>query len=150
MIVLCEKSHKIISEPPAKCDLSVQKQKSLMFEMLCNLGEGGSSQLIDISMRCCRASDHGNNNAILWTFRHRMALIPNGLWAAGVSTLGHSMLHLPMACLPNQEWIYSFLDILILNKDQHQHQKTISTYSRISSEIKQPHTTFLDRCYCIR
>ena len=40
-------------------------------------------------------------------------------------------------------------EIIILNSDQHQHKKTISTNSTINSEIKQQHTTFVDMCYCV-
>ena len=52
--------------------------------------------------------------------------------------------------LPNWDQIYSISEVIILNNDQHQHQKTISTYNRISSKIKQQHTTFVDWCYGLR
>ena len=51
---------------------------------------------------------------------------------------------------PNVDQIYVISEVIILNNGQHQHQKTISTNSRINSEIKQQHTTFVDRCYCVR
>ena len=45
----------------------------------------------------------------------------------------------PWHALPNQDWIYSISEVTILNDDQHQHQKTVSTNNRINSKIKQQH-----------
>ena len=39
---------------------------------------------------------------------------------------------------------------IILNNDQHQHQKIISTNNSINSKIKQQHTTLVNWCFCLR
>ena len=56
----------------------------------------------------------------------------------------------PWHALPNWNQIYSITGVIILNYDQHQQQKTISTNNRINSKINQHLTPFVDWCYCGR
>ena len=51
--------------------------------------------------------------------------------------------------LPNREYMHFNSELIILNNDQHQHQKIISTNNRIKSKIKQQHTTSVNWCYCL-
>ena len=46
--------------------------------------------------------------------------------------------------------MHSISEVIILNNNQHQHQKTLSTNNRISSKINQHLTPFADWCYCGR
>ena len=52
--------------------------------------------------------------------------------------------------LPNREFIHSNSEVIILNNDQHQHQKIISTNNRINWRIKRQHTTVDNLSYCLR
>ena len=52
--------------------------------------------------------------------------------------------------LPNQDYIHTISEAIILNSDQHQHQKNISINNWINWKIKQQHTTFVNCCYCLR
>ena len=59
--------------------------------------------------------------------------------------------HLPMAYLAKSgPDIYAISEVIILNNDQRQHQKTISTNDRINSKINQHLTHFVNLCYCGR
>ena len=55
----------------------------------------------------------------------------------------------PWHTLPNLDQIYAISEVIILNNDQHQHQKIIATNNRINSKIKRHHTTFVNWCYCL-
>ena len=52
--------------------------------------------------------------------------------------------------LPKWDYTYSISEAVILNNDQHRHQKIISTNNRINLKIKQQHTTFVNWCFCLR
>ena len=41
--------------------------------------------------------------------------------------------------LPNRDYVLSISEVVILNNDQHQHQKIMSTNNRINWKIKQQH-----------
>ena len=52
--------------------------------------------------------------------------------------------------LPNREYVHSNSEVIILNNDQHQHQKIISTNNRINWRIRKQHTTVVNWFYCLR
>ena len=54
----------------------------------------------------------------------------------------------PRHTLPKQGYTYSISEAVIINNDQHQHQKTILTNNMINLKIKQQHTAVVNWCYC--
>ena len=56
----------------------------------------------------------------------------------------------PRHTMPNLDQIYAISEVIILNNDQHQQQKAISTKNSINSKINQHLTPFVDWCYCGR
>ena len=52
--------------------------------------------------------------------------------------------------LLNREYVHSNSEVIILNNDQHQLQKIISTNNQINWRIKRQHTTIVNWCYCLR
>ena len=52
--------------------------------------------------------------------------------------------------LPIWDCMHSISEVIILNNDQHQHQKIISTNNKINCRIKRQHTTVANWCYCLR
>ena len=52
--------------------------------------------------------------------------------------------------LPIWECMHSISEVIILNNDQQQHQKIISTNNRINWRIRRQHTTVVNWFYCLR
>ena len=57
-------------------------------------------------------------------------------------------MHLPTAYLANLDQIFAISKLIILNYDDHQHQKTSSAIYRINSKVNQHLTLFVDWCCC--
>ena len=52
--------------------------------------------------------------------------------------------------LPICGYMHPISEVIILNNDQHQHQKIISTSNRINWRIRRQHTTVVNWFYCLR
>ena len=85
-----------------------------------------------------------------WAMSHFLELLVNGsktkstlIFVETSSTLSAIF---PRHALSNRDQIYSISKVIILNNDQHQHQKTIPTNSNINSKINWYLTPFVDYC----